>query len=130
MASGTTAVIAGVGQTEFSKDSGRSELTLACEAIFAALEDAGLDPSEVDGMTTFTLDHNEDVDLVRSLGCENLRFSSRVGHGGGGSVGTVAHAMAAVNSGLANVVVGWRAMNERSEYRFGCLLYTSDAADE
>jgi acetyl-CoA acetyltransferase len=34
-------------------------------------------------------------------------------------VGPVAHAMAAVDGGLADVVVCWRAMNERSEYRFG-----------
>ena len=77
--------------------------------IDAALDDAGLSPADVDGMTTFTLDNNEDVDLVRALGIENLRFSSRVPHGGGGSTGTLAHAMAAVSSGLANVVVAWRA---------------------
>ena len=119
MANGSNAAIVGIGQTEFSKNSGRSELQLACECIKAALDDAGLTPADVDGMSTFTIDNNEDVDLVRSLGIKNLRFSSRVGHGGGGSVGPLAHAMAAVDSGLADVVVGWRAMNERSEYRFG-----------
>ena len=119
MADGSNAAIVGIGQTEFSKSSGRSELQLACEAIRAALDDAGLSPADVDGMTTFTLDSTEDVDLVRSLGVRNLRFSSRVPHGGGGSTGTLAHAMAAVDSGLANVVVAWRALNERSEARFG-----------
>ncbi|MHA7836056.1 MAG: thiolase C-terminal domain-containing protein [bacterium] len=113
------AVIAGIGQTEFSKDSGRSTLQLACEAIKSALEDAGLAPADVDGLTTFTIDENEDVDLVRSLGIEGLRFSSRSPHGGGGSIGTLAHAMAAVESGLAHTVVCYRAMNERSEARFG-----------
>jgi acetyl-CoA acetyltransferase len=119
MTAAKRAAIAGIGQTEFSKNSGRSELTLASECIRAALDDAGLSPADVDGMTTFTLDNNEDVDLVRSLGVRNLRFSSRVPHGGGGSAGTLAHAMAAVTSGLADVVVAWRAMNERSEARFG-----------
>ena len=37
---GATA-IAGIGQTEFSKDSGRSELQLAAEAVRAAIDDAG-----------------------------------------------------------------------------------------
>jgi len=119
VASGNAAVIAGIGQTEFSKNSGRSELQLACEAIKAALDDAGLEPADIDGMSTFTLDNNEDIDIVRSMGIENLRFSSRSPHGGGGSIGTLAHAMAAVCSGLANVVVCYRAMNERSEARFG-----------
>ncbi len=65
---GSNAAIVGTGQTEFSKSSGRSELQLACEAIKAALDDAGLTPADVDGMSTFTIDNNEDVDLVRSLG--------------------------------------------------------------
>jgi acetyl-CoA acetyltransferase len=113
------AAIVGIGQTEFSKDSGRSELRLAVECIKAALDDAGLSPSDVDGMSTFTIDSNEDIDLVRSLGIENLRFSSRVPHGGGGSTGVIAHAAAAISAGLADVVVVWRAMNERSGRRFG-----------
>src|SRR5690606_28874527 len=96
---------AGIGQTEFSKNSGRSELQLACEAIKLALDDAGLAPADVDGFSTFTIDNNEDVDLVRSLGIEKLRFSSRTPHGGGGSIGTLAHAMAAVEAGLCNTFV-------------------------
>ena len=40
--------IAGIGATEFSKSSGRSELRLACEAVMGALDDAGLRPSDVD----------------------------------------------------------------------------------
>ena len=42
------AAIAGIGATEFSKNSGRSELRLAVEAALAALADAGIDPAEVD----------------------------------------------------------------------------------
>ena len=46
---GTTA-IAGIGATEFSKESGRSELRLAVESVDLALRDAGIEPSEVDGL--------------------------------------------------------------------------------
>ena len=42
--------IAGIGATEFSKDSGRSELRLALEACMAALDDAGVEPSQVQGL--------------------------------------------------------------------------------
>ena len=38
-------IIAGIGQTEFSKESGRSELQLAAEASRAAIADAGLTPA-------------------------------------------------------------------------------------
>src|SRR5207244_2346439 len=55
--------IAGIGQTEFSKDSGRTELRLAIEATQAALKDAGLEPKDVDGMVTFTLDRNDEIDI-------------------------------------------------------------------
>ena len=44
--------IAGIGATEFSKASGRSELRLAVEAVDAALKDAGLKPADVQGMVT------------------------------------------------------------------------------
>ena len=36
------AAVVGIGQTEFSKDSGRTELRMATEAAHAALADAGL----------------------------------------------------------------------------------------
>ena len=41
--SNDTAIV-GIGQTEFSKNSGRSELQLAGEAVAAAVADAGLTP--------------------------------------------------------------------------------------
>ena len=61
------AAIVGIGSTEFSKDSGRSELALAAEAVKRALDDAGLKPADVDGLVTFTIDQNEEVDVARSL---------------------------------------------------------------
>jgi hypothetical protein len=39
--------------------------------------------------------------------------------GGAGAVGTNAQAYAVIRSGMAEAVVVWRAMNERSEYRLG-----------
>ena len=111
--------IAGIGSTEFSKNSGRSEMQLAAECVKAALDDAGLAAADVDGMVTFTIDNNEDVALVRNLGVKELSYSSRIPHGGGGSGGAIVHAAGAIAAGLAETVVVWRAMNERSEYRFG-----------
>ena len=111
--------IVGIGQTEFSKESGRSELQLACEAVSAALDDAGLAPSDVDGMVTFTMDSSDEIDIARNVGIGDLSFFSRVHHGGGAAAGTVVHAAMAVAAGVADVVVCWRAFNERSGFRFG-----------
>ena len=55
-------------------------------------DDAGLAPSDVDGMVHLHDRHNEDVALIRNLGIEALSYSSRVPHGGGGSGGALVHA--------------------------------------
>jgi len=112
------AAIAGIGATAFSKDSGRSELALAAEAVKKALDDAGLKPADVKGMVTFTIDQNEEVDVARALGCNDLSFYARVPYGGGAATGTLLQAAMAVASGVADVVVVYRALNGRSGQRY------------
>jgi acetyl-CoA acetyltransferase len=113
------AIIAGIGHTEFSKNSGRSELQLASEAGRAAIADAGMAPADIDGFVTFTLDSNDELLLMRSLGIPELHFWSRTPHGGAGANTTVQHAALAVASGAASAVLVYRAFNERSGRRFG-----------
>src|ERR1700733_5372717 len=115
---GTTA-ICGIGATEFSKDSGRSELRLAAEAVRSALDDAGLAASDVDGLVTFAADTNPEIEVARTLGMGDLTFFSRIHYGGGAACATVHQAAMAVASGVADVVVCYRAFNERSGHRFG-----------
>ena len=113
------AAIVGIGQTEFSKDSGRTEMTLAVECVTAALDDAGLSPKDVDGMCVFTMENNPEIQVQRNIGGGDLRFYSRIHYGGGAACATVHHAAMAVATGSADVVVCYRAMNERSGRRFG-----------
>jgi acetyl-CoA acetyltransferase len=113
------AAIVGIGATEFSKDSGRTELRLAVEAVGAALADAGLSPSDVDGLVTFSMDSNAEIAVARELGIPELSFFSRIPYGGGAACATVQQAAMAVATGVANVVVCYRAFNERSGRRFG-----------
>jgi len=113
------AAIVGIGQTEFSKNSGRSELRLCVEAIASALDDAGIPAHDVDGFATFSLDNNSECEVARALGVSNLQFFSRIGLGGGACGGIILQAAMAVITGAARTVVCWRAMNERSGYRFG-----------
>jgi acetyl-CoA acetyltransferase len=118
------AAIAGIGTTEFTKDSGRTELRLAVEAVKAALDDAGIAPSEVDGMVTYTMETNEEIEIARNLGVGDLRFFSRVHYGGGAACAVVHQAAMAVAAGEANVVVCYRALNGRSWRRFGAGIHT------
>ncbi|WP_330289480.1 lipid-transfer protein [Streptomyces sp. NBC_00576] len=115
---GRTAIV-GIGATEFSKDSGRSELRLAVEAVRAALDDAGLTPADVDGMVTFTMDTSPEITVAQAAGIGELSFFSRVHYGGGAACATVQQAALAVAAGVAEVVVCYRAFNERSGRRFG-----------
>ena len=81
------AAVAGLGTTEFSKNSGRTEVRLALEAILAALGDAGIAPEEVDGFSSYSVDKVPEYEVARlytdgnfikqvanELGGENLRF--------------------------------------------------------
>ncbi|MFJ6631185.1 lipid-transfer protein [Streptomyces sp. NPDC091376] len=116
---GGRAAVVGIGATEFSKDSGRSELKLAVEAVRAALDDAGLSPADVDGMVTFTMDTSPEITVAQAAGMGELSFFSRIHYGGGAACATVQQAALAVATGVAEVVVCYRAFNERSGRRFG-----------
>ncbi|MDT7546142.1 MAG: 17-hydroxy-3-oxo-4-pregnene-20-carboxyl-CoA lyase [Actinomycetota bacterium] len=124
------AAIVGIGATEFSKDSGRSELQLAAEAVLAAVADAGLQPSDVDGLTTFTMETNSEIHVARTTGIGDLTFFSKIGYGGGAACATVQQAAMAVATGVADVVVCYRAFNERSGHRFGSGLSRSEPTSE
>src|SRR3954447_20048535 len=111
--------IAGIGATEFSSSSGRSVLSLATEASLAALADAGLVPTDVDGIVRCDSDTVRHNDLVHSLGLSRLDYFSEVGPGGVAPSAMVGQAMAAVLSGQATTVLVFRSLNGRSGRRFG-----------
>jgi acetyl-CoA acetyltransferase len=111
--------IVGIGQTEFSTNSGRSEWQLAIEAVLEALQDAGLDPSSVDGIVRYSYDNVTQAMLVRALGIKDLRWYGDCPFGGVAQCGVVAQAAAAIVSGIASTVVVYRALNERSGVRYG-----------
>ena len=69
------AAIAGIGCTEFSKDSGVSVFDLAARAVKAAVQDAGLQVHDIDGLATFgTNDSIAPNFLAPALGVKNLNF--------------------------------------------------------
>jgi len=113
------AAIVGIGATEFSKESGRSEWRLAVECVQIALEDAGLTPKDVDGVALFTMENNPEIAVARALGIPELKFFSKIPHGGGAAAAPFQQAAMAIATGVAEVVIVYRAFNERSGHRFG-----------
>ncbi|MFI6812097.1 thiolase C-terminal domain-containing protein [Nonomuraea sp. NPDC050328] len=112
--------VAGVGWTEFSKDSRVSTLTLACRAILAALADAGIRPEEVDGLATHRVGDSVAPGVVGpALGLPSPSWYLDQFGGGSVSHSVVGQAALAVAAGLAETVVVYRAINARSEFRMG-----------
>ena len=107
--------IVGIGHLPFAKDIGRPIGDTAVEAIQLALEDAGLDNEDVDGISMFEMEHTHEVSIARRLGVKNLRWWDSIAYGGGASCATIMHACAAIASGLAEVVVCHRARNRGSK---------------
>jgi acetyl-CoA acetyltransferase len=101
--------VAGIGQTALGKGLEDSELSLACQAISLALDDAGIAPSEVDGLASFTMEPNREVEVAKNVGLGDITFFSQVGYGGGAACGVTGQAAMAVATGQCNVAVAWRA---------------------
>jgi len=103
--------IVGIGHLPFAKDIGRPISDTAVEAIQLALDDAGLEAEDVDGMCMFEMERTHEVSIARRLGVRNLRWWSKISYGGGASAATIMQAAAAIATGLADTVVCHRARN-------------------
>jgi acetyl-CoA acetyltransferase len=127
-----TIAIVGVGESDYSFADGRSVLALTVEACRRALDDAGIDPGEVDGLLTehaTSMNRAPADDLAHLLGMKDRRFSAAAGIAGSGTVGAPALARMAIESGLADVVVFSYGINMSGRGRGGAYAYhAGDAA--
>jgi acetyl-CoA acetyltransferase len=121
----TGAAIAGVGYSPFTRASGRSVLDQALEACAGAIEDAGLERAEVDGIASFMLLHDSvpAVAVATGLALPQLRYSLDAQLGGQAPCYLVTQAAAAIATGQANHVLVFRAMNGKSGARVGTMRF-------
>lgn len=102
-------VIIGVGETPFHRGSPRLPVELMLDASLAALADAGLGPSAIDGICP-PPGYTSAEELATNLGVVDCGFSATSSLGGASSVGAIRNAALAVAGGAATtvlVVVGW-----------------------
>lgn len=112
--------ICGIGATAYTKQSNRTVLDLATEAVGRAIADAGLARNEVDGLVSFQFnDSVPGIAVATNLGIPNVGYAVDYAAGGNGANLIVLAAAAAIEAGLAKTVVCYRAMNGRSGYRLG-----------
>ena len=76
------AAIVGVGETEYSRESGRIEPLLTLEAITPALDDAGLSPQDVDGLMRWTVDTSGEGEVAANIGIPQLAFFGEISQAG------------------------------------------------
>jgi acetyl-CoA acetyltransferase len=100
-----TAAIAGLGITEMGKVYGRSASDFAGEAIALALEDAGLEARDVDGLL-INGNHSEEMlpTLQFSLGFLDLTLVNVMSAFGSSAATMLQYAAHAIATGQANVV--------------------------
>src|SRR5262249_10830298 len=109
-------------QSSYSKraQSPHTKFQLACIAIHRAVEDAGLELSDVDGFVSYLDQRNTPVRLARALGLKELRWTGIPWAGGGNSMAAAVQvADAAVSAGYARHVVVFRALAQGQFGRFG-----------
>lgn len=112
--------IVGVGQTDFSKASGRTNVTLGVQAALAACKDAGIDPAEIDGvLPAYQNQSANSEDIVMNLGIKDLKYTAVIYVGGASAVASLQTAVVALTSGICNYVLAVRARNGYSGGRTG-----------
>ena len=104
------AAIIGVGQTEYTRGTQRTEIEQGLIAAIAACRDAEIDPASVDGIVMGWRDEPSNEDFINALGIKDLRYHSHVHIGGASPAAAVFRAAMAVATGIASrvlVVTGW-----------------------
>ena len=111
--------IVGVGETDYSRGSGRSTRALAVEAIRNAVADAGLATKDIDGMLSY---HGGDSTASSALAYDlgnQLNFYMDCSGGGSSTEALVGLAIGAIEAGMCDIVAIFRAMNGYSQVRIG-----------
>ncbi len=112
--------IAGIGWTDYFKNSGRTVRSLASEACLKAIDDAGLTVADIDGFVSFNFnDSVPAIAVATEIGVPAAGYAVDFLSGGNAANMIILTATAAIEAGLAKNVLCYRAMNGRSGFRLG-----------
>mgnify|MGYP001361699804 FL=1 len=111
--------IVGIGETEYSRGSGRSTRAMGAMAIRRAMDDAGLGSGDVDGMLSYhSGDSTPSTSIMYDLGLRPNFYMDCSG-GGSSSEALIGLAMGAIEAGMCDTVAIFRSMNGYSNFRIG-----------
>jgi acetyl-CoA acetyltransferase len=96
--------VTGVGETQYMRGTDRTPLSLQLEASLNAIKDAGLKPSDIDGLIPYG--HGAVAeDFITNFGIRDLRFSATTPMGGASAVASIQCALAVIEAGICNHVL-------------------------
>ncbi len=99
------AAVTGVGETAYQRETTRSALALTLEASLNAIRDAGLSPTDIDGVIPYGAGGIVAEDFITNLGLPDLRYSALTPMGGASPVAALQTATMAVATGVARHVL-------------------------
>lgn len=97
--------IVGVGNTAYTRGTDRSTLQLQLEASLAAMADAGVDRTDIDGVLPNLMSDRYTEEFAMNLGLRDLRLSAVVPMGGASVIASIGLACMAISSGCASCVL-------------------------
>ncbi|MCE2391065.1 MAG: thiolase [Proteobacteria bacterium] len=111
--------IVGVGETAYTRDSGRTTRHMGVEAVRNALADAGLEPGDVDGMMSYmVMDSTMSPTIGADMGMR-LNYYMDVLGGGSSIEALIGLAIGVIEAGMCNTVAIFRSMNGATGARMG-----------
>jgi acetyl-CoA acetyltransferase len=111
--------IVGVGETTYTRGSGKTTRALATWAVRNAILDAGLTPADIDGMMSYQSGDSVFAPFVAGDLGIRLNFYMDVFGGGSSTEALVGMAIGVIEAGLCKTVVLFRSMNGYSQVRIG-----------
>jgi acetyl-CoA acetyltransferase len=111
--------IVGVGETTYTRGSGKTTRAMGTFAVRAAMLDAGLKPGDIDGMLSYSgNDSTPSPFLAGDLGIR-LNFFMDVNGGGSSTEALIGIAIGVIEAGMCKCVAIFRSMNGYSQVRIG-----------
>ena len=98
--------IVGVGETGYTRGSGCTTRTLGTRAVRAAIEDAGLEPGDVDGMLSYSNNDSTPSPMIAGDLGVRLNFHMDVYGGGSSTEALVGIAIGVIEAGMLPKVEG------------------------
>ena len=99
------AVVSGVGETVYARESEKSQLELTLEASLNAINDAGLEPNDIDGLIPYAAGGVVAEDFITNFGLPDCRYSAMTPMGGASPVAALQSASMAVATGVSKHVL-------------------------